>query len=159
MATFGELVTHYDQYLNGTYGYIIRLDTAPNIHKIVSIQSKNLTTISDVTTEAVEITDLMQYPEDIDCPDLGYALESGVVYVFFKTTVYPYTTNTSFLLMAYRFSYELMNFNSELDIPQGDLELFITLSIAIAAELQNKMVPQRVLDKIQYLKDIIALEN
>ena len=157
--TFGEIVTQYEQFLDSTYGYIIRLDTAPNIRRIVSIQAKNLTTISDVVSSANSLNDLMQYPMDVDCPDIAYALESGIVYLFLKTTEFPYTSDTSFLLMAYRYPNELLGLDSDLDINQGDIELFITLSIAIASELQGKMIPQRVLDKIEYLKSVITLEE
>lgn len=157
--TFGETITTYEQFLDGTYGYIIRLDTTPNIRKIVSIQAKNLTTVSDVVSSSSNLTDIMQHPEDVDCPDIAYALESGVIYLFLKTTVFPYTANTSFLLMAYRYPRELLGLTSELDVTQNDIELFITLSIAVAAEMQGKMIPQRVLDKIEYLKEVITLEN
>ena len=156
---FGEIIITYEQFLVGTYGYIIRLDTAPNIRKILSIQAKCLTDISDVVSSPSEVNDIMQYPLASDCPDIAYALESGIVYLFLKTSVYPYTTDTSFLLRAYRYPNELQDLTSDLDILQGDLELFITLSINVAAELQGKMIPQRILDKIQYLKDVITLEE
>ena len=150
--TFGEPVTLYEQFLTGTYGYILRLNTTPNIRSVVSVQTKNDDTLSDVITGSVSITDLMQYPLEANCPDIAFALESGVIYIFFKTLDYPYETDTTFLLMATRYPQEITDLDSNLDIVPEDLELFIILSIATAAEMQGKIIPQRILDKIAGLR-------
>ena len=156
---FGENVTLYTRYLTGTYGYVLCLNTTPNIRKVKSIQVLNLTTISDVVDQPAEVNDLMQMPLDPLAPDIAYSLQSGTVFIFFNTTKYPYTSDTQFLLMAHRYPTEITSLDSKLDIVQEDLELFITLSIAVAAELQGKLIPQRVLDKIEYLESTIKLEN
>ena len=157
--TFGENVTLYQQFLVGPYGYILRLDTAPNIRKIKSIQVLNLTTISDVVDQPVEINILMQMPLDPLASDIAYSLQSGTIYIFFNLSKYPYTSDTQFLLIADRYPMEITSLDSKLDIVQEDLELFITLSIVVAAELQGKLIPQRVLDKIEYLESTIKLER
>ena len=157
--TFGQPVTQFDRFLSDTYGYILRLNTAPSIRKITSIQVKNDTTISDVTEELTSMNSIMQYPMSSEAPDLAIALESGVIYLFLKESVFPYEYNTQFFIRAYRFPDEITSLDGTLDISPSDVELFIALSIAIAAETQGKLIPQRVLDKIEYLKNIITLES
>jgi hypothetical protein len=156
---FGEKVTSYTQYLSSTSGYIIQFTTSPNIRKVNSLQVINLTTISDVVNQPSEINELMQMPIASVVPDIAYSLQSGKVFIFFNSTLYPYTDDIQFLLMANRYPNEILSLDSDLDIVQGDIELFITLSIAIAAELQGKLIPQRVLDKIQYLELTIKMEK
>lgn len=156
---FGDKVTQYEQYLIGTYGYIIRLDTTPTIKKILSLQGKNDTYISDLVESLTFITDIFKFPESDSCPDIACALSSGVLYLFFKTSVLPYEDASQFLLIAYRYPSEITNLDSTLDLPVSDYELFIALSISVSAELKGKLVPQRILDKIDYFKRIINMDT
>lgn len=156
---FGQKVTTYEIFLTGTYGYVLRLLTAPTIKNILSLQVKNNTLISSVIENPTSLNDLMMYSEDVNSSDFAYAVESGIIYIYLKTSKYPYEDNTQFLLRAYRYPVELIDLESELDISPGDLELFLTLSISIAAEMQGKMIPQRTLDKIEYLKNVINMEQ
>jgi hypothetical protein len=129
------------------------------IKQILSIQVKNETAISTITENPILLNELMLYPMQPTCPELAFAMESGTVYIFFQTAKFPYEEATEFFLRAYRYPNELLDLDSTLDISPGDLELFISLSIAIAAEMQGKLIPQRILDKIDYLKSVINLEK
>lgn len=157
--TFGEKVTGFDKFLDGTYGYVLRLSTAPSIKEVLSVQVKNGSTISEVTETLSTMNQLMQYPIISSTVKVAMALESGVLYLYLDLTTYPYETDTEFFLRAFRYPNEITELNSLLDISPGDVELFIALSIAVAAEGQGKLVPQRILDKIDYLKNVISLEQ
>ena len=156
---FGKKVTIYDQFSSNTYGYIIKAVTAPLVYKISMLQVKNQSKLSDVVAEPVDISTLLQYPLDEDCPDLAYTLESGIIQIFLKSSDYPYEDDTKLLIEGYRYPTYLTKIDSELDIAYGDLELFTALAESYGAQLQGKLIPQRVLDKIEYLKSIINSED
>ena len=159
---FGDKVTRYTVYTNSESGYMLRLETSPVIKQITSIQVVNKTVMSDVTMGGSELVDLFRYPRELDTtknPDVAFAIESGSLFIFFNASKFPYEEDTQFLILGQRYPTELINMDSKLDLATSDVELFLTLSIAIAAELQGKLVPQRLADKINYLRTVLEREK
>jgi hypothetical protein len=94
---FGSLITDGTQESVGTNGYVVGFDLA-NLN-IVNINQVQLQNAVSLVMSAVDINNtskatLFAYNQDANAPDFAWSSEGTRVYVFCKTTVYPYTSQT-----------------------------------------------------------------
>ena len=137
-------ITTLDQVQTGTYGYLVKLDTtnilAYDINFIqafgVIASASGNPTSGSVTTET-----LASYLELSSCPDLAFNYTHGMLTMFFKTSTWPYTTDTEITLFGKRNAIKLTNENDNADFPDELIELFSAYAIKFASMLKGKAVP------------------
>ena len=100
-------------------------------------------TIGETSVEAnkLALTELMNLPSNVSAPDGAFTLSSGTLYIFINTSTYDYLSTTLFFLIGTRVGLPITSFESQVDVPEKDLELFIKYVIKEAAELQGRIVP------------------
>jgi hypothetical protein len=140
---FGTSVIGITQMAVGTYGYVIRIDTtALRSYDITGVQAQSSAIFTPAPTMTeVSLDILMSYLEDSECPDLAYHYGYGEVYIFFKTTVFAYATDTRFALIGKRNPIKLTSLDDNLDIADKDLDLFVAYVLKYAAILSRQAVP------------------
>lgn len=150
---FGNSVTEKDKFTDGTYGYTVAVDLTPwNARTISSVLASDDGTVSDPIVGSTDLTVLLKYVNQSDCPDLAYNVGSDILTIFFKASVYPYQSTTKYLATGYRSALPVASLSDFPDIKNSNLELFCLLSVQKAATILNKKIPQNIQDRIVFLK-------
>ena len=140
---FGNKVTDVDKFAEGTAGYILKLDTTTTLaFTIVGVQAQ---VAADDTPEPCDqetsLTQLLSFLNDESAPDLAFNYSYGEVYIFFKTTSFPYAIDTRFIIIGRRNPLKLASFDDKLDIADKDIDLFLAYAIRTASLLAREAVP------------------
>lgn len=150
-----QLITTYDQFMTGTYGYIVKIGIGYlDEITLIKLYDSVTETTSDSTSAPVDLVTLYDYLEDSDCPDIGFSIAGEEITVFIKTgdSYWSYDDYTKILILYKRNPIPITSESSMLDIPYEYFELFLNYVVKEAAELQGKIVPQSVLQNIKNLE-------
>ena len=155
---FGNAVTDVSQRAVGTYGYTISIDTTGlYAYKITFVQAQDdsgaTPVLSDPSGSSVSIKTLQEYLEDASCPDIAFNYAHGICTIFFKTSVYPYVSDTRFAMFGQRDSLKFYADGDKADFPDSEAALFNAYVIKHAALLTNKPIPSdvaRIIQKREY---------
>jgi len=143
---WGNSVTEINQIGVGTVGYAIRVDTTSLLaYKITGVQAQ--ASASDTPAPAIEevsLTDLMAYLNDSGAPDLAFNYGFGEVHIFFKTSAFPYASDTRFTMFGKRNPIKITTLGDKLDIADKDVELFLNYAIKHAALMTGNAIPFQV---------------
>jgi len=158
---FGNSVTDFSQISIGTVGYTIRIDTtglrAFRV-RFVQAQASASDTPSPVTSE-VALETIQEYLNSNVAPDLAFNFGYGEVTVFFKISVFPYTTNTRIALFGERNPVAMVQPDDKADFADQDLELFTNYVLKHAYILQKIPVPGNIERRIRELENDIKANN
>lgn len=150
-------VTLVDKVSEGTYGYMVKLDTT-NIksYDIEFIQAHVDSTgvSSSPSDSSVSVRTLAGYLESESAPDLAFNYTHGLCTIFLKTSVYPYTTDTLITLFGKRNALKMENLSDNADFPDELIELYSAYVIKQAALLRGKPTPsdvERTIMREEYL--------
>ena len=137
MSTFGNAVSpDFDQQAIGSYGYTIKVPLGPdasNANMIYAVQAQVGAGDTPQTVDTkILLSTLEGYLNDSACPDLAFATDATNVYVFFKTTVFAYVSDTRIAFLGLRNAQLMTSDSSYLDIPDSDIPEFITRCLAYA---------------------------
>jgi len=142
---FGNAITEFTQLAIGAYGYIVAVNlTSLNMVTVEMVQAQTdaQTTLPPITSE-ISLSELLGYVADVDAPDLAFAYDEGsICYIFLKTTVYPYTSNTRISLTGLR--------NPQLMIADSDLIDFPVTYIPIVQQYMLELAYESVVGKVPY---------
>jgi hypothetical protein len=148
---FGSSVSYLTQNAVGSYGYIVKINTAELLaERIEAVQAQDS---SSDTPEPVEgntsISALYAYLNDSACPDLAYNYSDGECSIFFKTSVFPYEATTRYALFGKRKAQNCTSDSDLLDCPDRDLNLLIAYCLDVAYQLKKNGTPKWIYDKIK----------
>ena len=140
---FGNRVTDIDKFAEGTAGYILRVDTTTVLaYTITGVQAQVSATDTPVPIDTEdELSTILGYLNNSSAPDLAFNYSYGEVYIFFKTSVFPYVDDTRFIIIGRRNPLKLTSFNDKLDIADKDIDLFLAYAIRTASLLAREAVP------------------
>ena len=121
---FGNPVTDGTQSAIGTNGYVASFDlTNHEPQRVFQVQAQKDGVLSTPITSVVALDVLFAYPEASSPPNLAFAQNGNVVFVFFKTATYPFTADSRITFWFYRNAKNVSGTGSKLDIPQESKEL------------------------------------
>ena len=126
-------ITTVDQVGIGTYGYMVKLDTTNIVAydvNFIQAQADSTGISSNPSGSSVSIETLASYLENDACPDLAFNYTHGMCTMFFKTTAYPYTSDTFVTLFGKRNALRLVDDNDIADFPDELIELFSAYAIS-----------------------------
>lgn len=143
---FGNKVTELSQIAVGTVGYVVRADTTSLLAysiTAVQVQADPADTPAPVTEEN-SLDTLLGYVNDTEAPDAAFNYGYGEVHIFLKASVYAYITTTRFVLIGKRNPIKITDLEDKLDIPDKDMELFLSYCLKYGALLTGNQVPYTV---------------
>ena len=127
---FGNIVTSGVQAAVGSNGYVASFDlTNQEPQRVFQVQAENTGVLSTPVTSVVALDVLFGYPENSSPPDLAFAQNGNTVYVFFKTSKYPFTSSSRVAFWFYRNAKNVTGTTSKLDIPQEARELMKAMTL------------------------------
>lgn len=147
MANFGNPITDGTQQGNvGAYGYIVTFDLSGELlRKLSSLQVVDTTPSPDeysaVIDAATELSSLLEYLEDENCPDVAWCQTGSIINVFFKSSKYSFT---SAVRIAFWFTTEaiiLSNTGQFIDPPNDAKELLKNTILKQVYTTQGLRVP------------------
>lgn len=148
---FGSSVTGLTQQAEGTYGYIVKINTANLLAQ--TIESVQAQTATDDTPEPVsgqtQVSSLYGYLNDSNAPDLAFNYSDGECQIFFNTSVFPYDALTRFALFGKRKAQNCESDGDLLDCPDRDLNLLLAYCLQTAYSLDKNGVPKWIYDRIK----------
>ena len=145
-------VTETTKFTDGSYGYIIQRDLT-----FLCLQSLDFVTVdnngvsSNPLLDQIPIATLHRYINDISCPDFAYSVDSDILTMFFKTSAYPYSGTTTYLLFGKRFALTINSLEDYVDVPDDKMELFVNLCQKGACDILGIRTPNAILDNIKRL--------
>lgn len=162
---FGNLITDGTQVAVGTYGYVASFDySAERIKQVIGAQLQDVAAeeLSGVEASAASRDALMAYAEDANCPDFAWYAAGSTVFVFCKTSVYPYSSNTRLAIYFYS-NPEPVTATSDTLIPDRlpaeAKELFKSLCLRQTLTLLGKRIPVELSNKVGYEKERLGLDS
>lgn len=159
---FGFPITNGTVDAEGTYGYIIGFNlTAYEPRAVSQIQLQETdpaNVMSDPVTAISTLAALYAFPEDSICPDIAFAQQGNIVYIFLKTAVYTFVATVRIAFWYYRNAQNLATTANKLDIPQEAKELFKQLVLKKQALLtKGGSIPATVTAEITEQKTKLGL--
>lgn len=149
----GHAVTVYGQFTVGTYGYVLVVDlTKIYAKEIEFVQLEIAGLAEDPVSVATDLSTLMAYPNDVNCPDVAFSYESDLLYLFLKESYAPYASNTRFTLFGKRYAKPITSLTDNLDIRESELELFTNYVLRSASLYSNKRLDPEIERNIQILE-------
>jgi hypothetical protein len=150
---FGKAITDYVQFSIGLYGYIVSMDLADLNAKVVTgIQAAQGSSVSPVINEEKTIAEINELVNDITCPNLAYCISSDILYLFVKTSAYPYNATTKFVVYGKRYAKPLSSLDDSLDIKETEVELFINYALREGSLYQGKKADPVIEQNIRLLE-------
>ena len=148
----GQVITNFPQYSVGTYGYTIQVDlTYLYASSIDIIQLDNNGVSSLPITQKTALVSLQGYINDIACPNIAYSVDSDILTLFVKTSAYPYTDTTKFVIYGKRLAITIGSLNDNVDISDKDMELFLNYCIKGAGDILGIRTSPVITDNIRRL--------
>lgn len=146
---YGIPITTFTKQANGTYGYIIELDTRQALFLDVEavqyeVDGKMPAPVKDKQT----LEEIFSQCENASCPDIAFSFNSGICHVFCKTSVLPYEETTGIILFAIREIAPLTNLDDVIDIPSEHIDLFTNYVLEEAYKIKGEIVPIDILQAI-----------
>lgn len=148
---FGSAVTGVAQNAVGSYGYIVKINTAELLAETIeAVQAQDSTSDTpEPVVDAVSIAALHGYLNDSACPDLGFSFSDGECSIFFKTSVFPYVSTTRYALFGLRKAQNCTADGDYLDCPDRDLNLVFAYCLQLAYNLKKSGTPKHIYDTIK----------
>jgi len=154
---FGNSVTDFDKFTDGTVGYTIAVDlTFLNVEIVSSLQGDANGTTEDPVTGNTALATLQSYINDFNAPDLAWNYSSDILIIFFKTVTFAYTNTTRFIFYGYRQAVPIKTLTQNIDIKDRDLPLFLRYALKEAKILQGKISDPKEDQEIIQLENIIG---
>ncbi len=123
---FGLPVVHIPIFLEGSNGYIIaidfnilRLSDVDNV--IVAREDTNEVEIINTETTLKDLTLQINDPQ-VNC---AYYNSGDALYILFRKDIYPYRSETKFIVTGTRSALPITSEDDYIDIPEEYLELFM----------------------------------
>ena len=150
----GNAVTEFSKLVEGTTGYVIKVNTAALLfEKVNSVQAQaeSADTPEPVTAETT-LNIIQGYLNDTGCPDLAFNHDRSTITIFFKTSAFPYISTTRFALFGLRKAQATTAGTDYIDCPEKDIELAQHYALDIAYKLKKTIAPDTILDRISELE-------
>ena len=149
---FGNAVTDFAQQAVGTYGYTIKMGNL-NAYLISAVQAQpSAASTPDPITAENTIEEIQAYLNDSACPDLAFNFDGGQLTVFFKTSVFAYTSDSRIAVFGIRNSQPPSTDTDLLDIIDDDINLLMGYPLR-SAFLSYKNT------KSKYVEDLVETEE
>jgi len=150
---FGTPITYCPEVAVGSAGKVVSVKMNDMFaESIKSLQLIDTLLGTSLPIDSADLSDLLAMTNSDSPPSGAYSLSGGILYIFFDTSIYDYVDSTLFFLVGTRTGLPLTDFNSIVDVPEKDLELFIKYAIRESAELQGKIVPPAIEQDIRELE-------
>lgn len=158
---FGSIVTNLTQNAIGSYGYIVKINTADLLAETIeSVQAQDdPATTPEPVTGQVSIATLYSYLDDSGCPDLAYNYSDGECSIFFKTTEFAYSATTRFALFGRRKAQNCTSDADLLDLPDRDLNLLAAYCMQLAYALKKGGIPKWIYETVKNGEQTIRGES